>query len=75
MSGTLQHIMQVPHALPAAVWADAEGFVIKRPTVLFAQQQGLPQQQLSGWDAPNVLQAQIRCARAEDSTLVSVIVK
>jgi hypothetical protein len=37
MSVTLQHIMQDPHALPAATWEDAAGFVIKRVTVFLAQ--------------------------------------
>jgi hypothetical protein len=27
MGITLQHIMQVPHALPDATWEDAEGFI------------------------------------------------
>jgi hypothetical protein len=34
MSGSLQHIMQVPHALPGATSDLAEGF-IERPTARF----------------------------------------
>jgi hypothetical protein len=36
--------MHVPHDLPAAAWADAEGFVIKRVTVFLARQRRLSQQ-------------------------------
>src|SRR5258708_39524421 len=31
MSGNLQHIMQVPHALPGATSEDAEGFISSDP--------------------------------------------
>src|ERR1019366_6924719 len=31
MNGSLQHIIQVPHALPAATSEDAESSIVKRP--------------------------------------------